>query len=62
MSYLVRTAKTLTVVFSTAVPWWLVLNAGDRLGIKDYVVMAVSAVLALVCYWYYRKHHQDTGA
>lgn len=59
VSYFARAAKTLTVVFSTAVPWWLVLNAGDGLDVKDYVVVAVSAVLALVCYWYYRAHNED---
>jgi len=58
--YFTKLAKILTVVFSTAVPWWwivkMIQTGGTYPSVKDYIVTFVLVILSTSCYWYYKRN------
>ncbi len=53
--YFAKSTRTLAVVFGTAVPLWLVIGFSTGITVKDYVVAAAFAVLAVTCLSFYRE-------
>jgi len=58
--YLSKQAKILSIVFTTAIPWYVVGYVKEPFGTTDFVVIVPLMFLSIACFWFYKKHHRLT--
>lgn len=54
--YFSRYAKTLGIVFTTAIPWYVIGYVREPLSCTDFTVIGPLMVLSVLCFWYYKKY------
>lgn len=52
----VKAARTLAIVFGTAVPWYAVANVRSEVTTRNAVYIGILMTLTLACAWYYHAH------
>ena len=53
--YIAKQAKLLTIVFATAIPWYIIGYVDFPMTTKDIVIVAVLAVISASCFFISRK-------
>lgn len=52
-------AKMLSIVFTTAIPWYVIGYVREPFKITDFVILATLMLLSIICFWFY-KHYKLT--
>lgn len=58
--YFSKHAKTLSIVFTSAIPWYVIGYVREPFKVTDFVVIAPLMFLSIICFWFYKKYHKLT--
>ena len=53
--YIGKQAKLLSIVFATAIPWYMIGNVDFPMTTKDIIIVAILAVISASCFYLSRK-------
>lgn len=53
--YIGKQAKLLSIVFATAIPWYMIGNVDFPMTTKDVIIVAILAVISASCFYLSRK-------
>ena len=54
--YFSRHAKMLSIVFASAIPWYVIGYVRESFTITDFAVIAPLLFLSIICFWFYKSH------
>lgn len=57
--YFSKHAKMLSIVFGTAIPWYVIGYVREPFKVTDFVVIISLMFLSIICFWFY-KHYKIT--
>lgn len=58
--YFSKHAKMLSIVFTTAIPWYVIGYVREPFKLSDFVVITPLMFLSIICFWFYKKHYKYT--
>lgn len=58
--YFSKHAKTLSIVFTSAIPWYVIGYVREPFKVIDFVVIAPLMFLSIICFWFYKKYYKLT--
>jgi len=54
--YFSRHAKMLSIVFASAIPWYVIGYVRESFNITDFAVIAPLMFLSIICFWFYKRY------
>lgn len=58
--YFSKHAKTLFIVFTTAIPWYVIGYVREPLKGSDFIIITPLMLLSIFCFWFYKKYYKLT--
>ncbi|MGI6794718.1 hypothetical protein ACMYZ5_10495 [Bacteroides sp. KG68] len=59
--YVAKYAKMLTIVFASAIPWYVIGYVREPLVLKDFIVIFPLMLLSAGCYWLFKLKSKSSG-
>lgn len=58
--YFSKHAKILSIVFTTAIPWYVIGYVREPLNGTDFIIITPLMFLSIFCFWFYKKYYKFT--
>ena len=49
-------AKMLSIVFASAIPWYVIGYVRESFNITDFAVIVPLMFLSIICFWFYKRY------